>query len=69
MNYDVYLFSCLLKEFSYKFEQRPYDEQYDIATNEFKKFESSKFNDINKGAYECIVDYISTNIETISINL
>lgn len=63
MNYDVYLFSCLLREFSAEFNNRPYDEQYDIAMVEFKKFEASTFNDVNKGAYECIENYLYATIE------
>jgi hypothetical protein len=61
MNYDVYLFSCLLKEFSSEFNEMPYDEQYYIALEKFKAFEKSTFNDVNQGAYECIVNYLESN--------
>jgi hypothetical protein len=63
MNYDVYLFACLLREFSSEFNNRPYDEQYDLAVQQFKVFEKSKYNDVNKGAYECIENYLYATIE------
>lgn len=65
MNYDIYLFACLLREFSNEFDNTPYDEQYDIAIREFKKFEQSQYNDTNKGSYECIENYLyATEVKT-----
>lgn len=59
MNYDVYLFTCLWKEFDEQFRQRPYDEQYYLALNRFREFESSVYNDVNKGIYECVESYFN----------
>jgi hypothetical protein len=63
MNYDVYLFTCLLREFSSEFNNRPYDEQYDLAAQQFKIFQASEYNDTNKGLYECIENYLYATIE------
>ena len=59
MNYSQYLFSCLFKLFDEEFEQMPYDSQFNEAMYEYSIFEGSKFNDGNKGEYECIVDYLN----------
>jgi hypothetical protein len=59
MNYSQYLFSCLVKLFDEEFEQMPYDVQFDATIDEYEIFENSKFNDGNKGEYECIVDYLN----------
>lgn len=58
MNYNQYLFSCLLKLSSTEFEQLPYDEQYDFAKEEFKRFSKSDYNNPEKSLYECISNYI-----------
>jgi hypothetical protein len=57
MTYDTYLFSCLLKHFDEAFNEEPYDLQYDMIPVLFKEFERSKFNDKNKGLYDCIIEY------------
>ena len=62
MNYNTYLFSCLLRDFSTAFYNLPYDEQYDVAMAAFKKFEASTFNDVNKGAYECMENYLYATV-------
>lgn len=63
MSYDVYLFACLLREFSSEFNDRPYDEQYYLALEQFKVFEKSKYNDTTKNMYECIEDYLYATVE------
>jgi hypothetical protein len=63
MEYRVYLFACLLREFSNEFNSQPYDEQYDLAAPQFKAFEASEYNDANKGLYECIENYLYATIE------
>jgi hypothetical protein len=59
MNYNIYLFSCLLKLFDKEFEQLEYDIQYEKAVKEYMKFSSSKFNDVTKSEYDCIVNYLT----------
>ena len=59
MNYNQYLFSCLLKLFNSEFEQLEYDVQFGEAIREFELFENSEFNEDNKGLYECIVEYLT----------
>lgn len=63
MSYDVYLFACLLRGFSSEFNDRPYDEQYNLALEQFKVFEKSKYNDTTKSMYECIEDYLYATVE------
>lgn len=58
MNYNVYLFSCLMKLFDMEFEQLEYDLQYEKAIEEYVKYELSGFNDKNKSEYDCIVNYL-----------
>lgn len=59
MDYNQYLFSCLMKLFDKEFDEMPYDRQFDKAIVEYELFENSKFNDGNKGEYECIVEYLT----------
>lgn len=59
MNYNQYLFSCLMKLFDKEFEQMEYDIQFDVAIAEYEIFENSKYNDVNRPEYECIVDYLN----------
>lgn len=58
MNYNIYLFSCLMKLFDKEFEQMEYDLQYEKAIKEYAKFEDSTFKDVNKSEYDCIVTYL-----------
>ena len=57
MDYDVYLFSNLIKLFDKEFEELPYDEQYDDLPTLYADFENSKFNVDTKSAYDCMVEY------------
>jgi hypothetical protein len=63
MKFPIYLFACLLREFSSEFGNLPQDEQYELAEKQFKVFESSEFNDITKGLYRCIENYLYATIE------
>ena len=57
MNYDLYLFSCLLKEYDKEFAEKPYDEQYDLINGMYNEFENSGYDDRNIGLYECLTNY------------
>jgi hypothetical protein len=58
MNYDIYLFSNLIKLFDTEFEELPYDEQYDNLPTLYEDFENSKFNVDTKSAYDCMIEYL-----------
>ena len=61
MNYDTYLFSCLLKEYDQEFANKPYDEQFDLIAIYWKEFEQSYFNDSSENLYECLTNYFCEN--------
>ena len=62
MNYQQYLFACLLKEVSSTFAALPYDEQYEAAIEQYKYFEASKYNNPSTGLYECLTKYINAHL-------
>ena len=59
MNYNEYLFSCLLKDYDNEFNQMEYDLQFEEAPLRYADFEKSSFNVNTKGEYECILDYLT----------
>lgn len=59
MDYDLYLFSNLIKLFDSEFEELPYDEQYDKLPTLYEDFENSKFNVDTKSAYDCMIEYFN----------
>jgi len=58
MDYDVYLFSNLVKLYDTEFEEKPYDEQYDLLPTMYAEYDNSKFNVDTKSAYECIIEFL-----------
>lgn len=58
MNYNEYLFSCLLKIYDKGFEQMEYDLQFERIAQRYLGFTQSKFNVDTKGLYECIIEYL-----------
>jgi hypothetical protein len=58
MNYNVYLFVCLLKLYDKDFNELEYDLQFDDASKLYEDFFNSNFNDTSKGEYECILTYL-----------
>ena len=58
MDYDMYLFSNLIKLFNAEFEELPYDEQWDTLPSLYEDYDNSKFNVDTKGAYECMINYL-----------
>jgi hypothetical protein len=65
MNYNYYLFSCLLKEYDKDFEQMEYDLQFKKIPKLYEEFFISDFNDTNKSEYDCMVNYLTTKYKTI----
>jgi len=58
MNYNEYLFSCLLKIYDKEFAELEYDLQYEKLAQRYLGFTQSRFNVDTKGEYECIIDYL-----------
>jgi len=58
MNYNVYLFICLLKLYDKQFNELEYDLQFQNAPKLYEDFFRSSFNDTNKGEYDCILAYL-----------
>lgn len=58
MNYDVYLFSNLIKFYDTEFEELPYDEQWDTLPSLYEEYDNSKFNVDTKGAYQCMIEFL-----------
>ena len=58
MNYNEYLFSCLLKIYDKEFEQIEYDLQFEKIGGLYSEFTQSKFDVDTKGEYECIIEYL-----------
>ena len=58
MNYNEYLFSCLLKIYDKEFNQMEYDLQFEEAPLRYADFLKSSFNVDTKGEYDCIIDYL-----------
>jgi len=61
MEYEQYLFACLLKEVSSTFAAMPHDEQYEFAIEQYKHFRKTIYNNPNVGLYECITKYVITH--------
>lgn len=59
MDYNLYLFSNLVKLFDKDFDELPYDEQYNKLPIMYDEFHDSKFNVYNKSEYDCIIDYLT----------
>ena len=59
MNYDLYLFSCLIKFYDADFDEESYDFQYDILPTLYEGFEKSRFNVDTKSAYDCMTEYLT----------
>ena len=58
MNYNIYLFSNLVKFFNKEFEELPYDEQYNLLPSMYEDFEISEFNRSEYSEYDCMIDYL-----------
>lgn len=60
INYNEYLFSCLLKLHDHNFEQLEYDMQFNMIKAMYAAFEESTFNNPDKPVYECINTYLKS---------
>lgn len=58
MNYDIYLFSCLVKLYDDNFRLQPYDVQFDVVDMYYHHFEISEFNNEDDSLHDCIVKYL-----------
>lgn len=64
MNYDLYLFSCLIKNHDEHFNTLPYDEQYELVPKMYEQFEKSIFNDKRSDLYTCMEQYLRDKFGT-----
>jgi hypothetical protein len=69
MNYNVYLFVCLLKLYDKEFNELEYDLQFQRAPKLYDEFFASKFNDTKKGEYDCIIAYLKDKYPIMDKNL
>lgn len=58
MNYNEYLFSCLLKIYDKDFAELEYDLQFEEIPLRYREFTKSQFNLAFTGEYECIINYL-----------
>jgi hypothetical protein len=58
MNYNVYLFICLLKLYDKEFNELEYDLQFQNAPKLYEDFFKSSFNDVKQSEYDCILAYL-----------
>lgn len=58
MNYNVYLFSCLLKIYDKEFNELEYDLQFQRVPKLYEDFFESDFNNENKSEYDCMIEYL-----------
>lgn len=64
MNYSLYLFSKLF-DVVINLECE-YDVMFEFVNDLFNDFQFSKYNDTNKGEYECIVKFLTENKQVIT---
>lgn len=65
MNYSEFLFTQLLRDVAGV--QIEYDVLWEESDAIYKIYEDSEFNNPNKPEYECMVDFIKHQRETIEI--
>ena len=58
INYEMYLFSNLLKLHKTGFDDLTYDDQYDLLLVLYKEYFLSKFNVGSRGVYICMEQYL-----------
>ena len=58
MNYNEYLFSCLLKIYDKQFAELEYDLQFEEVPLRYSEFTKSQFNIASTGEYECMIEYL-----------
>ena len=58
INYEMYLFSNLLKLYKTGFDDLTYDDQYDLLLVLYDEYFLSKFNVGSRGVYICMEQYL-----------
>jgi len=58
INYNLYLFSCLLKLYDKEFNELEYDRQFEQLDQLYDDFFKTDFNVGDKSEYECILAYL-----------
>ena len=62
MNYDTYLFTCLLREYDTFFDSLNYDIQYRVALNLYSDYLNSPYCNPLKENTQCMKDYIENGL-------
>ena len=62
MDYTEFLFSQLLREFSSRYNELPYDEMFTAHTSIFIEYEQSSQSKQNKSEYDCICDFLNQKL-------
>lgn len=60
MNFEVYLFACLLLQYDEDFRSLDYTDQYETARASYKGFYKSPLRKQNKVLEECMIEYIES---------
>ena len=58
MDYNLYLFSNLVKFYDKKFDELPYDLQFDLLPSMYEDYMCTIFSLQDKSEYDCIIDYL-----------
>jgi hypothetical protein len=66
MGYEFYLFSRLYQHnYEKELSDIPIDEEFQRCYALYNKFKKSPHNDMNKGLYECIENFLTDSKEVI----
>ena len=69
MVYRQYLFLCILRDNNPYFESMPYDDQFFKGSTLWRSYSNSKWDNFNKGDYECMEDFMKDNQELINTTI
>lgn len=58
MNLDVYIFSCILKEYDEDFDSLSHQDQYDSVTKLYRQFQNSIHYKNKTNLDQAIIDYL-----------
>jgi hypothetical protein len=62
MGYGLFLFAQLMRDTTTVYKDMEYDVMWDDVRKRYSDFKNSKYDDDNKGLYECIVNYINKKV-------
>ena len=59
IDYQMYLYSNLLKLYDKNFAELEYDLQFELIPTLYKTFAESNYNNPDRGEYDCITDFLT----------